>query len=127
MRQMMNHRSFGRRGVPQHAPVHAIGVPETSTQNGRVDSTERSFERPVLMSDKTDLHSLNDELGQWKLARKRNLVHWRSLWFVATLSFGIASFVLPDSVNDNVNWVLYGLAAASVYVGFRKRHQQTKS
>lgn len=70
MRQMMNHRSFGRRGVPQHAPVRAIGVPETSTQNGRVDSTERSFERPVLMSEKTDFPSLDDELRQWKLARK---------------------------------------------------------
>jgi hypothetical protein len=123
----MNHRSFGRRGGPQHAPVHAIGAPETSTQNGRVDSTERSFERPVLMSDKTDFPSLDGELRQWKQARKQYLVHWRSLWLVATLSFGIASFVLPDSVNDNVSWLLYALAAASLYVGVRKRHQQTKS
>ena len=67
--------------------------------------------------------SLNDELRQWKQARKQNLVHWHSLWLVATLSSGIASFVLPDSVNDNVSWLLNALAAASLYVWVRKRHQ----
>jgi hypothetical protein len=46
---------------------------------------------------------------------------------MATLCFGIASFALPDSVNDNVQWLLYALGAASLYAGFRKRQRDTKS
>jgi hypothetical protein len=70
---------------------------------------------------------LDDELREWKLARKRNFrIPWRQLSLMATLCFGIASFVLPDSVNDNVQWLLYALTAASLYAGFRKRRQHTK-
>jgi hypothetical protein len=43
---------------------------------------------------------------------------------MATLCFGVASLVLPDSVNDNVDWLLYALAAASFYAAIRKRHRQ---
>jgi hypothetical protein len=42
---------------------------------------------------------------------------------VASLCFGIASFVLPDTVNDGVQWLLYALAAASLYGGVAKRHK----
>ena len=121
---MVNH-TFGRRGVPQHPSGHAIEVPENSTQNTRVESTERPSERLVLMSQKTEFPPLDDELQQWNQARKQNFP-WRSLSLVASLSFGIASFVLPNSVNDMVNCFLYALAAASLYVGFSKR-RQTKS
>lgn len=121
---MVNH-TFGRRGVPQHPSGHAVKVPEDSTQNTRVESIERPSERLVLMSQKTEFPSLDDELRQWKQARKQNFP-WRSMWLVASLSFGISSFVLPNSVNDVVNWLLYAMAAASLYVGFSKRHQ-TKS
>ena len=34
---------------------------------------------------------------------------WPQLSLMASLCFGIASFVLPDSVNDNVDWLLWGL------------------
>jgi hypothetical protein len=78
--------------------------------------------------EKSEFLSLDDELRQWKLARRRNFeIPWRPLSLMATLCFGIASFVLPDSVNDNVQWLLYALAAASLYAGFRKRRQHTKS
>jgi hypothetical protein len=40
---------------------------------------------------------------------------------MAGLCFGIASFVLPDSVSDDLQWLLYVLAAASLYAGLRKR------
>jgi hypothetical protein len=40
---------------------------------------------------------------------------------MASLCFGIASFVLPDTVNDDLDWLLYGLMAISAYVGFSKR------
>jgi len=43
---------------------------------------------------------------------------------MASLCFGIASLVLPDWVNDNVQWLLYALMAASLYVGFSKRRRR---
>jgi hypothetical protein len=103
-----------------------MAATETIAQATRVQSTGPSIERPVHLS-KSELPSLDDELRQWKLARKRNFqIPWRQLSLMATLCFGIASFVLPDSVNDNVQWLLYALTAASLYAGFRKRRQHTK-
>jgi len=40
---------------------------------------------------------------------------------MASLCFGIASLVLPDSVNDILDWTLYGLTAASLYAGLSGR------
>ncbi len=125
---MSNHRSFGRRGNPPRAPGHSIGVNETAAHVTRVVSTAPTMERPVLLSEKTEFPKLDDDLRQWKLTRKQNFEFpWRSLSLMATLCFGIASFVLPDSVNDSVQWLLYALAAVSLYVGFRRRRQRAKS
>ncbi len=46
---------------------------------------------------------------------------WRQLSLMASLCFGIASFVLPDSVNDQLDWVLYGFMALTAYAGLSKR------
>lgn len=46
---------------------------------------------------------------------------WRPLSLLVSLFFCVASFALPDSVNDVVQWPLYALAATSFYVGFRRR------
>ena len=46
---------------------------------------------------------------------------WRQIALMASLCFGIASFVLPDSLNDQLDWVLYGLMALSAYAGLSKR------
>jgi hypothetical protein len=43
---------------------------------------------------------------------------------MASLCFGIASFVLPASVNENVDWLLWALAAASAYIWFSKRRKK---
>ena len=43
---------------------------------------------------------------------------------MASLCFGLASFVLPASINDIVQWPLYGLAAVSFYVGVRAKRQK---
>jgi hypothetical protein len=68
--------------------------------------------------------SVEEELKQWK-AQRRMKIPWRQISLMASLCFGIASFELPDSVNDEVNWLLYGLMAISFYVGvsgwFKKR------
>jgi hypothetical protein len=125
---MVNHRSFGRRGNPPPSSGLSMTTTEAVAQATRVQSTGPSIERPVRLLEKSEFPLLDDESRQWKLARKRNFeIPWRPLSLMATLCFGIASFALPDSVNDNVQWLLYALAAASLYAGFRKRLRHTKS
>jgi hypothetical protein len=66
--------------------------------------------------------TLDSELQDWKVARAGNFKFpWRQLSLMASLCFGIASFVLPDSVNDGLQWLLYGLVAAGLYAGLAKR------
>jgi hypothetical protein len=68
--------------------------------------------------------SVEDELREWKQARERTFQSpWRQLSLMAGLCFAIASLVLPDAVSDDFQWLLYALAAASFYAGFRKRRQ----
>ena len=125
---MVDHKSFGRRGNPPPSSGRSMRTTETVAQATRVQSTGPSVERPVRLPEKSELPSLDDDLREWKLARRRNFeIPWRPLSLMATLCFGIASFALPDSVNDNVQWLLYALAAASLYAGFRKRRRHTKS
>lgn len=125
---MVNHRSFGRRVGPPPSSGRSMRTTETIAQTTRIQSTGSSIERPVRLSETNEFPSLDDELRQWKLARKLNFeIPWRPLSLMATLCFGIASFVLPDSVNDNLQWLLFALAAASLYAGFRKRRRHTNS
>ncbi len=125
---MANHRSFGRRGDPQRQLSCSMGAIEAVAQSTRVESTGRSVERPVLLSVKPEFSLLADDLRQWRLARKQNFkIPWRPLSLIATLCFGIASFVLPGSANDIVQWFLYTLAAASLYAGIRGRRRQAKT
>jgi hypothetical protein len=124
---IVNQRSFGRRGNPAPSSGSSMRTIETVAQATRAQSTGPSIERPVRLPE-SEFASLDDELRQWKLARRQNFeIPWRPLSLMATLCFGIASFALPDSVNDNVQWLLYALAAASLYAGFRKRRRHTKS
>ena len=117
---MTNHRSFGRRGDPQRQP-------RPSMEATAVASTGRSVERSVMLSEKPEFSLLDDDLQEWKLARKHNFaLPWRQISLMAALCFGIASFVLPESVNDSVQWLVYALAAASFYAGIRSRSRQTK-
>jgi hypothetical protein len=72
--------------------------------------------------------SIDEELQAWKEARGSKVqMPWRQLALMASLCFGIASFVLPDSVNGDLDWLLWGLMAASAYVGFRKRREKRGS
>jgi hypothetical protein len=124
---IVNQRSFGRRGNPPPSSGRSMRTNETVALATSVRSTGPAIERSLRLPE-TDLPSLDDELREWKLARKQNFEFpWRPFSLMATLCFGIASFALPDSVNDNVQWLLYALAAASLYAGFRKRRRDTKS
>ena len=102
------HQTFGRRGAitapPARTPTPAAPpVPETPPPpaSGWIDHRD-------------------EELEAWMRARKWNLP-WRQISLMASLCFGIASFVLPDSVNKDVNWLLYALMAASFIAGLRMR------
>jgi hypothetical protein len=65
---------------------------------------------------------IDDEFREWKKARKRHSgLPWRQLSLMASVSFGIASLVLPDSVSDTLDWVLYALMAATAYAGLQRR------
>ena len=109
---MEQRRNFGRRAVPQStAPVAAIPGP--------ADPPRSLFPAPQPDSP---LPSIDDEIAAWK-AERGSVVSfpWRQLSLMAGLCFGIASFVLPATINDAVQWPLYALTAASLYAGLRKR------
>ena len=112
---MANQTTFGRR--------------TTARPIGRV--TEASASHPAhgeLPVDRSELlrhiasPPIDDEFHEWKKARKRHSgLPWRQLALMASVCFGIASLVLPDSVSDTLDWVLYGLMAASAYAGLSRR------
>jgi hypothetical protein len=113
---MESRRTFGRRPVPQPP------VPRAVTQ-----APDHPLE-PLLssLSPHATLASVDDEIAAWKAARGSVIPFpWRQLSLMAGLCFGIASFVLPDTVNDAVQWPLYVLTAISLYVGLRKRKNRS--
>jgi hypothetical protein len=116
---MANHPSFGRQSFgrcqnPQARTGGAIAkrAVDAPQPADRSSPYAGDFSRPAH----------DEELEQWKRARKQaRRFPWRQLSLMASLCFGVASFVLPASVNSNVQWLLYALVAASLYAGFRKR------
>jgi hypothetical protein len=73
---------------------------------------------------KTDFPLRNEDNEDWQAERKQGFkLPWRQLFFTASLCFGLASLVLPEEVNDNVQWLLYALMAASLYAGFSRRRR----
>jgi hypothetical protein len=79
-------------------------------------------------STKTDFPRRDEDKEDWESERRQGFkLPWRQLSLMASLCFGIASFVLPEEVNDNVQWLLYALIAASLYAGFSRRRPQAKS
>jgi hypothetical protein len=114
----MTHVSFGRR-------AGALPAPRTSAnKSAKIPAAapvQAFIEQPAPAAEY--LPSQDRELEEWKKARKFQ-IPWRPLSWMASLSFGIASFVLPDSVNDKVQWLLYALMAASFCAGFAKRRKK---
>jgi hypothetical protein len=109
---MESRRTFGRRAVPQAPAPYAM--PQAPSRPAE----------PILSSRSPDatLASVDDEIEAWKAARGSVIPFpWRQLSLMAGLCFGIASFVLPDTVNDAVQWPLYALTAISLYAGLHKR------
>lgn len=121
---MANAQAFGRRASSSPQPRARTApafTPEPAPQVAPVVAAGPAAEHPAVMPapmagfDAPAL-SVEDELREWKAQRSMK-IPWRQLSFIASLCFGIASFELPDSVNDEVNWLLYGLMAISFYIG----------
>lgn len=113
-------RNFGRRAPPQRSITVSLAE----------DAPVKLIEKqpvPISVGQVTHAPSVEDEIKAWKSARGPSLAifPWRQLSLMAGLCFGIASFVLPASINDAVQWPLYGLAAVSFYMGLHKRKTGT--
>jgi len=108
-------KPFGRRVVFQSPPGHAAA---------RMPVAVPAQMPPAAVKPAAPVDA---EFEQWKSARWRNFkLPWRQLSFLATVFFGVASLALPERVNDNVQWVLYGLMAASFYAGIARRRRKAK-
>jgi len=97
--------------------------------NGWESNSERAthLRRQDTDSSTVNAPSLEDELLEWKRARRHNYrPPWRQISFMASACFGIGYFVLPDSVNEAVQWLLLGLVIASFASGISSRHKSTK-
>ena len=110
---MVKPRSFGRRTNPLPQQPN-MAVPKAVAPAADDPPPSLSIAPPAP----------DDELEAWTRARRTNFrFPWRQVSLVASLCFGIASFVLPDTVNDGVQWLVYALAAASLDGGVAKRHK----
>lgn len=138
---MANPKPFGRRGDPLRQTYGSMQAVEALAQSPGIESPRLDLPRldlprlesrktvagPLLPPEKSETLSLEDELRQWKRTRRQNFkIPWRPLSLMASMSFGIAAFVLPESVNDAVQWPLFALSAVSLYAWFRRRNGPRK-
>lgn len=114
----MNRQTFGRRNSP-HSEARTTAIDARAEDRAFESSFE---ERPAPVSNAA-FPSGDEELRAWKEAR-RSKFPLQQVALMASLSFGIASFVLPDAVNDRIEWPLYALCGASLYVGLSKRFRK---
>jgi len=115
----MTLRSFGQRRDFSGPATGTIKVVPESTE---LHSPKNYAEQLAMRSERLKSSSIDDDLREWKRTRKPNFhTLWRPLLLMATLCFGIASLVLPDSVNDAVDWLLYAMTGASLYSWIRSR------
>jgi hypothetical protein len=116
---------FGRRSATPLQPLEAGRrvLPRRATPA----TAEARADQPTPASANAPFALPDHELESWKKARRKSYrLPWRQLSWLASLFFGIGAWVLPDTVNDNVQWVLYALMAASFYAGFVARRAKSK-
>ena len=118
----MDRRSFGRRGASQPVRTQAPARPAAHFQRAGPALVHADLD----LSPLPDAPSLDEELHAWKQQRAF-VIPWKQLCLMATICFGLASFVLPSSVNGAVNWLLYGLTGMTFYAWFEARRARAKS
>ena len=117
----MTQRTFGRRVSFEPRPPRRSEEPCATAPLGGVAPARPSIDGASLTFGEIK-SSHDEELREWREARSRTYrFPWRQVLLMASLCFGVATFVLPDKVSDDLDWLLYGLMAASFIVGIRRR------
>jgi hypothetical protein len=123
LRAMSNQRPFGRRSGPQQQPLPGRQKPDPSPPLEKSTGPDVSIDRISLLQGGSTFPSGNAQ-PDWEESTKWQIkVPWRQVALMASLCFGVAAFVLPDSVNETLHWILYGLVAMSLYAGLSRRLQ----
>jgi hypothetical protein len=126
---MQQTRIFGRRvsqstAVQKPAPKLRAGAPVETREIGPV-STPVLREDAVVQGPACERPPLEQELEEWKAARKRHKRSfrepWRSVSIAAGLGFAATSWIVPDSVANVTEVALGVLTAGSLYAGWRGR------
>lgn len=129
---MISQKSFGRRTSSQLQPVRAepkrdVPAPHAISAFAETPSVATVF-ADTSARELARLHkeiispSAHDEWREREQPVKRKFkMPWRQVVLTASLCFGIGALVLPDTINDDLSWLLYGLMAISGYVGFSNR------
>lgn len=128
---MATQRAFGRRIDPQKLAAPAeqpAGLAAPAAVGERTEDLPSLQVTPLAdeLLSIGDSASIEDELREWKRTRHVR-IPWSQLSLMASLCFGIGSFVLPDSVNSGAEWLLWGLSAASAYVWFTNRRAKARA
>lgn len=120
----MREATFGRRGVTTPRTSRRVEAVASESRPEFAAFEEPAFASPEMPRPAAQELSPEEELQAWKAERSRErFAHfpWRQVALMAGLCFGIAGFVLPDSMNDTLSWLFYALSAASFAAGIMKR------
>ncbi len=118
---MTNQRPFGRRSNPQSQPLRAGLRLDGPAPYATSIVTDVPAGPSPLLHQEIAVPLVAELRGREQAVERPFKMPWRQLALMASLCFGIASLVLPDSINDQLDWVLYGLMALSAYAGLSKR------
>lgn len=119
---MADQTTFGRRTTPSRSVARVTEAHEPFVPASKLARGEALDDRSLELLKHIASPPIDDEFREWKKARKRHSgLPWRQVALMASVCFGVASLVLPDSVSDTLDWVLYGLMAASAYAGLSRR------
>ena len=116
----MKQEPFGKRTLQ---PGFSRTVTGPRISRGEFSSGRSAqVEHPDICFNARETRSSDDELLEWKKAHRRNYrLPWRQISLMASASFGIGYFALPDSVNQTVQWLLLALAVLSFVSSFPRR------
>jgi hypothetical protein len=129
---MIGQKSFGRRTTLQRQPLRAERESDVPAPHATPAFAETPSVAPVFADTSAKelarLHKeiisppAHDERHEREQPVKRGFkVPWRQVVLTASLCFGLGALVLPDTISDDLNWLLYGLMAISGYIGFSNR------
>lgn len=116
---MAHQQSFGRRARTETQPR-----PRAVAEKTQARTIPELPPDPIFppAQDGNEI-SVEDEIEEWKKARPYRGLPWRQIAVMASLCFGFASFVLPDSINDFMQAPLIILSVLSLcggIAGFKK-------